>query len=356
MDILKGTESYAPKTSKNLNPQNFDPSMANRSLLFKLSTFSNENHIENAKVDIEEELTDPKFADLIAGRFGSISTDKQINWDSRGSRTLTDVQKRLLMEEYNVENISKQDFYNLFSDLTNMDIISRDDIRRMFFSNVVTNATLIADDEYDSLDGFNPINETQRSVGELIAGLEYYKSKDFWKYNPNMQNHEYTIIVQKIEDRKESFTKFWGILTDLKKDFNVIRKAKTPENADFEQTEEFTPNQLNENNVALNALGPNAPLEVRVAWDKAEQQVGVSGYGAESFGNLTYVNAMVNLKVQDSVSSQKNDFLGTTVATAINATKKALFLVENSNISSSQNPEDYKQERAFYTALLQNLS
>lgn len=349
MDILKGQDSYAPKTSKNVNPQNFDSFMANRSLLFKLSTFSNENHIENAKNEIEEELTDQKLASLIGGRFSSVLLEKQINWDSKGTSRLTNAQMQLLMTEYNVENISKQDFFNLLADLTNMDAISRDDIRRMYIATVVKNATLVSDDDYENQEGFNSIYVTQKALAELVAGLEYYKSKDFWTYNPTMQNHEYTIIVEKIEDRKESFSKLFDILTSLKKNFNVI---KQPE----EVVDDHHQSLLDNSNVGLNALGPNTPDEVRIAWDKAEQSIGVTGYGAESFGKLTYINSMVTLKVQDSISNQRNDFLGSTVASAIMATKKALFLLENSNISSSQESQEYRQERAFYNAFINNLS
>lgn len=346
MDILKGKDSYAPKNSSNVNPQNFDSYMANRSLLFQLSSFSNENHIETAKNDIEVELTDQKFASLIGGKFSSVLTEKPINWESKGNRSLSESQKQLLMEEYNVENISKQDFYNLFADLTNMDIISRDDIRRMYISTVVKNATLISDDSYDDREGFNPLYETDRAIGELIAGLDYYKSKDFWKYNPTMQNHDYTIIVQKIEDRKESFSKLFGILTTLKKDFNITRKAQP--------SDEYNKN-LGENNAGFNALGPNSPEKVKIAWDKSEEEIGVTGYGAEGYSKLTYINSMVTLKVQDFIGTGRNDFLGNSVATAIVATKKALFLLENSNISNADDPNAYRQERAFYNALLRNL-
>ncbi len=346
MEILKGKDNYGPKNA-NRGPQNFDSYMANRSLLFQLSSFSNENHIDNAKNDIEEELNDIKFARLIGGKFGSVLIEKPINWDSKGNRRLTDAQKKLLMAEYNVENISKQDFYNLFADLTNMEIISKDDIRRMYISTVVKNATLVSDDEYDNRDGFNPIYETDRAIAELIAGLDYYKSKDFWKYNPTMQNHDYTIIVQKIEDRKESFSKLFGILTTLKKDFNITRKAQI--------SDEYTQN-LMYINAGFNALGPNAPESVKQAWDRAEQEIGVTGYGVEGYNKLKYINAMVTLKVQDYISNQKNDFLGNSVATAITATRKALFLLENSNLSNTQDPDAYRQERAFYNAFLNNLS
>lgn len=344
MDILKGKESYAPKTSKNVAPQNFDSYMANRSLLFKLSSFSNENHIDNAKNEVEEELTDIKFARLIGGKFNSILIEKPINWESKGNRRLTDAQKKLLMAEYNVENISKQDFYNLFADLTGMEIISKDDIRRMYISTVVKNATLVSDDDYESADGFNPIYATDRAIGELIAGLEFYKSKDFWKFNPTMHNHEYTIIVQKIEDRKESFSKLYGILTTLKKDFSISRPAEVPD--------DYTKN-LMDINAGFNALGPNTTEQVKFAWDRAEQEVGVTGYGVEGYNKLTYINAMVTLKVQDFITNQRNDFLGSTVASAITATKKALFLLENSNLNND--PEAYRQERAFYNAFLNNL-
>ncbi len=65
---------------------------------------------------------------------------------------------------------------------------------------------------------------------------------------------------------------------------------------------------------------------------------------------------MVTLKVQDFISNQKNDFLGDSVASALTATKKALFLLENSNVSNRQDPEAYRQERAFYNALINNLT
>lgn len=70
---------------------------------------------------------DRYLADIIGGRYGSIRTEKTINWSSKGDKELTEEQIARLKEQYNVRNLSAQQYYDLLSDLTQLGALSGED-------------------------------------------------------------------------------------------------------------------------------------------------------------------------------------------------------------------------------------
>ncbi len=99
-------------------------------------------------------------------------------------------------------------------------------------------------------------------------------------------------------------------------------------------------------------LAPTAPDEVRKAWESAAVKTGVNLGDVNS--KLTHVNAMFTLQLQDKLLERGNDFLGPEKETAIAATKRALYLMLNSETDEPKNGETFK-EIAFYNAFLDNL-
>lgn len=80
-----------------------------------------------------------------------IKLDKKINWNADGTSELTEDQIQYLREKYDVENMSKSDFYNLLAELSGMNVISHKDVENQFLR-YVDPATegIIAANEYSS--------------------------------------------------------------------------------------------------------------------------------------------------------------------------------------------------------------
>lgn len=76
--------------------------------------------------------TDEKLAALAGLKYGAtVDTTKTINWQSTGDHTLTADEISELKAKYDVENLDPQSYYDLMSDLTNMNVLSAKDIEGM---------------------------------------------------------------------------------------------------------------------------------------------------------------------------------------------------------------------------------
>ena len=75
-----------------------------------------------------EHWTDEIFSDMV-GNGAEINTTKSINWESKGDKQLTEEQIAQLKKKYDVRNLSPQDYYNLMSDLTQMNVLSGEDCK-----------------------------------------------------------------------------------------------------------------------------------------------------------------------------------------------------------------------------------
>ncbi len=97
-------------------------------------------------------------------------------------------------------------------------------------------------------------------------------------------------------------------------------------------------------------LAPNATEAVRAAWESAAMKTGVNSI--ENDGNLTHINAMFTLQLQDKLLGRGNDFLGVDIESATSATKRALYLMLNSPHEVAGNNLERSKEIAFYNAFL----
>lgn len=61
------------------------------------------------------------------GHGAQIDTSKGINWEATGEKKLTEEQINSLKKKYDVTNLSSQEYYDLMSELTNMDVLSAED-------------------------------------------------------------------------------------------------------------------------------------------------------------------------------------------------------------------------------------
>lgn len=77
---------------------------------------------------ISDSFDDEMFAYKIAFREpASIDTSKKINWSAKGEHLLTEEEIDYLKDQYDITNLTPQEFYDLMSDLTNLDAISADE-------------------------------------------------------------------------------------------------------------------------------------------------------------------------------------------------------------------------------------
>lgn len=103
---------------------------------------------------IREELP-PYCSDRALATFigGSIDTAKMINWHSKGDRELTAEQIAELKKKYDVENLSRQDYYDLMSDLTRMEVLSGEDCARVHLATAPPPGRYIAPPGYSTFGG-----------------------------------------------------------------------------------------------------------------------------------------------------------------------------------------------------------
>ena len=99
----------------------------------------------------------------------------------------------------------------------------------------------------------------------------------------------------------------------------------------------------------LDILGPEAPNEVKEAWNKAENECGINGYGVNSGGKLTCLTSLFAMSLESAYNGGGRDILGTTVHSAKTAVQKAL-----DRLGIPQN-NDERKEKLFYEAFFEFL-
>lgn len=263
-----------------------------------------------------------------------VELKNKIKWDSDGSCKLTDEQIKDLKERYDVEDLSEGEYYNLLVELVNLNVISGDDFEKQFIRDippeVIEHGGMVVEassndfraERNNYLDKFlkdaemfeyyfRAIEEKKSVIHEssLVKTQEYYKEQ-------RERSHRLADIFQQIQ-RKEQDNK---TIAKSEKSFN-----------------------------GLDILGPFAPDEVREAWNKAEKESGVNGYGMNSEGKLTNITVLFAMSLEGVINGGTSGILGGTVESARTAVQKAL-----DRLGIPENDEDRK-EKLFYEAFLEFL-
>lgn len=87
----------------------------------------------DSDLDIPHYWNDETLSHFVAGQFTGnwdypMDTSKTINWQSRGNHELTAEEIAHLKEKYDVNHLSAQEYYDLMSDLTHMEVLSGSDV------------------------------------------------------------------------------------------------------------------------------------------------------------------------------------------------------------------------------------
>lgn len=136
-------------------------------------------------------------------------------------------------------------------------------------------------------------------------------------------------------------------------DANCLIKEK-------ECTQEEAIKKSDYNEKAFFSVGANAPESVKKAWLEAANETGANGLGMLQNGMLGHISQMTVHRFYAWHNNENcSDILGNTVESAIKATEKALYDLDNPldpNEKKSIEVQKLRmQERQFYTAFLDKI-
>lgn len=111
---------------------------------------------------------------------------------------------------------------------------------------------------------------------------------------------------------------------------------------------------------AFDMVGPNAPQNVKDAWMGAAKEVNVNGLGIRGNGMMSHISQMMVQRLNKMLKGETGNFdiLGNTVESAIQATKQALYNLDNPLAPAYRSIEAEQariKEREFYVAFLEKL-
>ncbi len=111
---------------------------------------------------------------------------------------------------------------------------------------------------------------------------------------------------------------------------------------------------------AFEMVGRGAPQEVKDAWMDAAKEVNANGMGIRGNGMMSHISQMMvqRLNKQLKGETEKFDILGSTVDSAIQATKEALYDLEHPLVYTPRSIEVQQariKEEEFYRAFLEKL-
>ena len=111
---------------------------------------------------------------------------------------------------------------------------------------------------------------------------------------------------------------------------------------------------------AFEMAGPNAPQEVKDAWMKAAKEINVNGMGIQGNGMMSHISQMMVQRLNKQLKGETENFdiLGSTVESATQAAKKALYDLEHPAVYTPRSIEVQQariREGEFYRAFLEKL-
>ena len=111
---------------------------------------------------------------------------------------------------------------------------------------------------------------------------------------------------------------------------------------------------------AFEMVGPNAPQEVKNAWMDAAKEVNANGMGIRGNGMMSHISQMMVQRLNKQLKGETENFdiLGSTVESAIQATKQALYDLEHPRVYTPRSIEVQQariKEGEFYRAFLERL-
>lgn len=306
-----------------------------RELFWRSSNHPSENKIEEKEGSVlfSEEHNYVTGSETFLEILG-IEMDEKINWNADGTSELTESQMRYLQNKYDIENLSKNDFYNLLAELSNMNVISHEDVRNQFLC---------------------PGNPAAATNGFVVSAADARFSQWLSKENDylsRLRNEElmYDYLLQALLDGKSSVK-----ASDIFMARSYYEKQKESSGRlagifeKLKSAQAVTTEKIKNSFNGLDILGSSAPDEVQEAWDKAEKESGINGMAKNSDGKLTQLTQLFIMSMENSYNGSEPDVLGDSVHSAKEAVQRAL-----SRLGTPKNSEERK-EKFFYEAFLRFL-
>ena len=111
---------------------------------------------------------------------------------------------------------------------------------------------------------------------------------------------------------------------------------------------------------AFEMVGRGAPQEVKDAWMDAAKEVNANGMGIRGNGMMSHISQMMVQRFHKQLKGETDNFdiLGSTVESAIQATKQALYDLEHPRVYTPGSIEVQQariKEGEFYRAFLERL-
>lgn len=170
--------------------------------------------------DTPSYYNDKTLASFIAGKFtGSnqypIDTTKTINWQSSGDHTLTAEEIARLKEKYDVTNLTAQQYYDLMSDLTHMEVLSGSDVMGVHLatagSEVGFNTMGSIQGEYQG----NAVNYFAVMLTRLLESWEWINSDEYKTTNSYLSAEKQALIREATLKDLQPRQKMADVLTQL---------------------------------------------------------------------------------------------------------------------------------------------
>lgn len=104
-----------------------------RELLLRSKDPSRGRRKEEEEHVLFENKHDSAFESKTLAELAGMKPDDEINWDADGTDELTEEQLRYLKEKYDVENLTQNEFCNLLAELSKMNAISCEEIKKQLW-------------------------------------------------------------------------------------------------------------------------------------------------------------------------------------------------------------------------------
>ena len=119
-------------------------------------------------------------------------------------------------------------------------------------------------------------------------------------------------------------------------------------------------NTVDHDEQAFEMVGPHAPQKVKDAWMEAAKEVYANGMGIQKNGMMSHISQMMVQRCNKMLRGEADysDILGSTVGSAIRATKQALYDLDHPLAPGYRSIEAQQariKEREFYEIFLNKL-
>ncbi len=179
------------------------------------------NFTSNAKTsqNIPDDVQLKTFINGLDTNSNELDLTNTINWNSSGNSKITYEQIAILKSKYDINNLSGQDYYNLLADLTNMDIISGQDLKNQILTpgiegitpyNQLTQTTVNSKNTFTILDAISNTYKNLKDTFNVVG------SKEYLSLNANINYQDYSNYLQTASETIASYEKISNIIALIK--------------------------------------------------------------------------------------------------------------------------------------------